>query len=114
MRRAAVTVALSTALILAGAGCSATPTSTVASPAAQPTAPGACTGHIDATQLKGTTAGAQKFLDHVTKAGGTGTRALVFVATVDQHGYLTSFKTTFPNLVTGTDVVYGLKLSDFG
>src|SRR5437667_11990879 len=41
MRRAAVTVALSTALILAAAGCSATPTTTVASSAAQPaTEPG--------------------------------------------------------------------------
>jgi hypothetical protein len=80
----------------------------------QSTKPGTFTGHIDATLLKGTTPGAQKFLDHVVKSGGTGAQALAFVATVDEHGYLSSFKTTFPNLVGGADVVYGLKLSDFG
>jgi hypothetical protein len=78
------------------------------------TKPGMFTGHVDVTQLKGTTAGTRKFLDHVVKAGGTGARALAFVATVDEHGYLSSFKTTLPDAVGGADVVYGLRLSDFG
>jgi hypothetical protein len=78
------------------------------------TRPGAFTGRIDATRLKGTTAGTRKFLDHVVKAGGAGAQALVFVATVDEHGYLSSFKTTLPDVVGGADVVYGLKLADFG
>jgi hypothetical protein len=76
--------------------------------------PGTLTGRIDATVVKGTTPGTQKFLAHVVKAGGTDAQALAFVATVDGNGYLSSFKTTFPKLVGGTDVVYSLKLSDFG
>jgi hypothetical protein len=80
----------------------------------QSTKPGTFTGHVDATLVKGATPAAQKFLDHVVKAGGTGAQALVFVATVDGHGYLSSFKTTLPKLVGGTDVVYGLRFSDFG
>jgi hypothetical protein len=78
------------------------------------TKPGTFSGHVDATLLKGTTPGTRKFIDHVVKAGGSSARALVFVATVDGHGYLSSFKTTLPNLVGGVDVVYGLKLSAFG
>jgi hypothetical protein len=78
------------------------------------TKPDTFTGHIDATRLKAATPGTQKFLDHIVKAGGTGARALVFVATLDQRGYLSSFKTTLPNLAGGTDVVYELKFSDFG
>lgn len=80
----------------------------------QSTKPGTFTGHVDATMVKGTTPGTRKFLDHVVKGGGTNTKALVFVATVDGHGYLSSFKTTLPNQATGTDLVYGLKFSDFG
>jgi len=80
----------------------------------QQTAPGRYLGHIDATQVKGATPGEQKFLDHVLKAAGANAQTLVFTATVDEHGYLSGFKTTFPGLAEGKDVVYGLKLSDFG
>jgi hypothetical protein len=78
------------------------------------TKPGTFTGQVDTTLIKGTTPGTQKFVDHVVKTGGTSARQLVFVATVDGHGYLSSFKTTLPNQVGGTDVVYGLKFFDFG
>jgi len=78
----------------------------------QQTAPGRYLGHIDATQVKGATPGEQKFLDHVLKSAGAQT--LVFTATVDEQGYLSGFKTTFPGLADGKDVVYGLKLSRFG
>jgi hypothetical protein len=80
----------------------------------QLTSPGAYSGHIDASLVRGTTAGAQKFLAHVNKSGGANAQTLIFTATVDEQGYLTDFKTTFPTLVGDKDVDYELKLSDFG
>jgi len=78
------------------------------------TKPGTFTGHVDATLLTGATPGTRKFLNHVLKAGGADAKTLAFTATVDAHGYLSGVKTTFPGLASGADVVFGLKLSDFG
>jgi hypothetical protein len=81
----------------------------------QQNSPGTFTGHIDASLAKGAGAGTQKFLDHVNKSGGANAQTLIFTATVDSQGYLSSFKTTFPAFLgEGKDLDYELKLSDFG
>jgi hypothetical protein len=77
------------------------------------TGPGAYSGHIDASLVRGTTLGAQKFLAHVNRSGGANAQTLIFTATV-KNGYLTSFKTTLPTFIGGKDVTYELKLSNFG
>lgn len=79
----------------------------------QNTGPGAYSGHIDASLVRGNTPGARKFLERVNKSGGANAQTLIFTATI-ANGYLTSFKTTLPGFLNEKDMTYELILSDFG